>query len=312
MIINDTQIKTEAEAYKARVIGDAIVTAFGAHKVNFSDFSNDFSGVYGNAGSVIRVPLIGKTGGVKSANADGTDDFSIGTKTTEHVDIELTLKYVTAPLTIGELETGAALSDWASSLANDVVEDVQKTLEQKLIVSGKEVVVGEADDFTVSTLIKKVRPEVRVPGVAEPVCYLEGGHYASVIPMDKDGFDTNTPHFGFSKIAEYTSFTDGVVGIAASQSAVAVATRIPQSMMQNPAYITKYAYQMPELGINVLYCEWANPNNGTMTAGLFYLCGIEVANGGACAVLKTAETSETTEPSEGEDNETTEGETTEG
>jgi hypothetical protein len=58
--------------------------------------------------------------------------------------------------------------------------------------------------------------------------------------------------------------------------------------MQNPCYITKYAYQMPELGINVLYCEWANPNNGTMTAGLFYLLGMEVANGEACAVLKQA------------------------
>lgn len=288
MIINNSQIQTEAEAYKARVIGDAIVTAFGAHKVNFSDFSNDYSGVYGTAGSTIRVPLIGKTGGVKSANADGTDDFSIGTKTTEHVDLELTLKYVTAPLTIGELETGAALSDWATSLANDVVEDVQKTLEQKLMTSGKSIVVGSAEDFTVQTLTKKVRPEVRKAGVAEPVVYLEGSHYASVIPMDKDGFDANTPHFGFSKIAEYSAFSEGVVGIAASQSAVAVATRIPQSLMQNPCYITKFAYQLPELGINVLYCEWANPNNGTMTAGLFYLMGLEVANGEACAVLKQA------------------------
>ena len=290
MIINNSQIQTEAEAYKARVIGDAIVTAFGAHKVNFSDFSNDYSGVYGTAGSTIRVPLIGKTGGVKSANADGTDDFSIGTKTTEHVDLELTLKYVTAPLTIGELETGAALSDWATSLANDVVEDVQKTLEQKLIANDKvqELVIGEADDFTASTLTKKVRPVVRKGGITEPVVYLEGGHYAAVIPMDKDGFDPNTPHFGFSKISEYTSFTDGVVGFAASQSAVAVATRIPQSLMQNPSYITKYAYQLPELGVNVLYVEWANPNNGTLTGGLFYLMGMEVANGEAACVLKQA------------------------
>ena len=288
MLINDSQIQTEAEAYKARIIGDAIVTAFGAHKINFSDFSNDFSGVYGTAGSTIRVPLIGKTGGVKSANADGTDDFSIGTKTTQHVDLELSLKYVTAPLTIGELETGAALSDWATSLANDVVEDVQKTLEDKVIANGKTIVVGSADDFTASTLIKKVRPEVRKAGVAEPVCYLEGGHYASVIPMDKDGFDANTPHFGFSKIAEYTSYNEGVVGFAASQSSVAVATRIPQSLMSNPSYLTKYAYQMPELGINVLYLEWANPSNGTMTAGLFYLMGMEVANGESCAVLKQA------------------------
>lgn len=288
MIINNSQIQTEAEAYKARVIGDAIVTAFGAHKINFSDFSNDFSGVYGSAGSTIRVPLIGKTGGVKTANADGTDDFSINTKTTQHIDLELSLKYVTAPLTIGEMETGAQLSDWATSLANEVVEDVQKTLEQKINVVGKSVVIGSADDFTAQKLIKTVRPAVRLAGVAEPVVYLEGGHYASVIPMDKDGFDTNTPHFGFSKVAEYTSFTDGIVGVAASQSAIAVATRIPQSLMQNPCYITKYAYQLPELGINVLYCEWANPNNGTMTAGLFYLLGMEVANKDACAVLKEA------------------------
>ena len=288
MIINNSQIQTEAEAYKARVIGDAIVTAFGAHKINFSDFSNDFSGVYGSAGSTIRVPLIGKTGGVKTANADGTDDFSINTKTTQHIDLELSLKYVTAPLTIGEMETGAQLSDWATSLANEVVEDVQKTLEQKINVVGKSVVIGSANDFTAQKLIKTVRPAVRLAGVAEPVVYLEGGHYASVIPMDKDGFDTNTPHFGFSKVAEYTSFTDGIVGIAASQSAIAVATRIPQSLMQNPCYITKYAYQLPELGINVLYCEWANPNNGTMTAGLFYLLGMEVANSDACAVLKEA------------------------
>jgi hypothetical protein len=288
MIINNSQIKTEAEAYKARVIGDAIVTAFGAHKINFSDFSNDFSGVYGSAGSTIRVPLIGKTGGVKTANADGTDDFSINTKTTQHIDLELSLKYVTAPLTIGEMETGAALSDWATSLANDVVEDVQRTLEDKISISGKTVVIGSADAFTAQKLIKTVRPEVRLAGVADAVVYLEGSHYASVIPMDKDGFDTNTPHFGFSKVAEYTAYNMGVVGIAASQSAVAVATRIPQSLMQNPCYITKFAYQLPELGINVLYCEWANPNNGTMTAGLFYLLGMEVANGEACAVLKEA------------------------
>lgn len=291
MIINNSQIQTEAEAYKARIIGDAIVNAFGAHKVNFSDFSNDFSGVYGTAGSVIRVPLIGKTGGVKSAHADGTDDFSIGTKTTEHVDLELTLKYVTAPLTIGELETGAALSDWATSLANDVVEDVQKTLEEKLIAGVatgkvKQIVVGDADTFTTSTLTKKVRPEVRKGGVAEPVVYLEGGHYASVIPMDKEGFDTNGAHYGFSKVSEYTAFTEGVVGFAANQSAVAIASRIPQSIMQNPAYITKYAYQMPELGINCLYVEWANPNNGTLTGGIFYLCGMELAKDGAAAILK--------------------------
>ena len=188
------------------------------------------------------------------------------------------------------METGAALSDWATSLANDVVEDVQKTLEQKLIANDKvqELVIGTADDFTASTLTKKVRPVVRKGGITEPVVYLEGGHYASVIPMDKDGFDPNTPHFGFSKISEYTSFTDGIVGFAASQSAVAVATRIPQSIMQNPAYITKYAYQLPELGVNVLYVEWANPNNGTLTGGLFYLMGMEVANGEAACVLKQA------------------------
>ena len=290
MIINDNTIKTEAEAYKARVIGDAIVTAFGAHKVNFSDFSNDYSGVYANAGSTIRVPLIGKTGGVKTANADGTDDFSINTKTTKHVDIELELKYVTAPLTIGEMETGAQLSDWATALANEVVTDVQKTLEERLMAKDDVMVlaVGEGEDFTASKLTKEVRPRVRKPGIAEPVCYLEGSHYASVIPMDKDGFDPNTPHFGFSKIAEYTSFADNVVGFAASQSAVAIATRIPQSLMQNPCYITKYAYQLPELGVNVLYLEWANPNNGTMSAGLFYLLGMEVANADAACVLVTA------------------------
>lgn len=293
MIINNETIKTEAENFKATLIGDAIANAFGAHKISFSDFSNDYSGVYGTAGSVIRVPLIGKTGGVKSAHADGTDDFSIGTKTTEHVDLELTLKYVTCPLTIGELETGAALSDFAQSLANDVVEDVQKTLEEKLIAGVtagkvKEIVVGDADSFTTSTLTKKVRPEVRKGGVAEPVCYLEGGHYASIIPLDKEGFDTNGAHYGFSKISEYTSFTEGVVGFAANQSAVAVATRIPQSLMQNPAYITKYAYQLPEVGVNVLYCEWANPNNGTMSCGLFYLMGMEVTKTEGAAILKQA------------------------
>jgi hypothetical protein len=293
MIINNNTIKTEAEAYKARVIGDAIVNAFGAHRISFSDFSNDYSGVYGSAGSVIRVPLIGKTGGVKTANADGTDDFSINTKTTEHVDLELSLKYVTAPLTIGELETGAQLSDWATSLANDVVEDVQKTLEQKLldgVTAGKvkSYIVGDADTFTATALTKNIRPMVKDGGSADPVCYLEGGHYASVIPMDKDGFDPATPHFGFTKICEYTSFDAGVCGFAASPSAVAVATRIPQSIMSNPAYLTKYAYQLPELGINVLYAEWANPNNGTMTAGLFYLCGMEVAKKNAAVVLKNS------------------------
>ena len=290
MIINESQIKTDAEAFKARVIGDAITTAFGAHKVNFSDFSNDFSTVYGNAGSVIRVPLIGKTGGAKTAHADGTDDFSIGSKTIAHKDIELSRKYVTCPLTVGELETGAALSDFATALANDVVESVQKELEEKLIAGGvKTINVGSADDFTAQTLTKKVRPVVRKAGVAEPVAYLEGAHYASVIPMDKDGFDPNTPHFGFTRISEYTPYTEGVVGLAASQSAVAVATRIPQSIMSNAAYQTKYAYQIPELGVNVLYVEWCNANNGTQTAGLFWLQGMEVAATDAAAVLVTDE-----------------------
>lgn len=289
MIINNNTIKTEAEAFKARVIGDAIVNAFSAHKVNFGDFSNDYSGAMATAGSVVRVPIIGKTGGVVSAKADGTDDFSIGTKTCEHKDLELTLKYVSCPLTIGELETGAALSDFAQALANDVVEDVQKTLEQKLIANGKTISVGSADEFTTATLTKKVRPAVRKGGVSEPVVYLEGGHYASVIPMDKDGFDTNGAHYGFSKVSEYTSFTEGVVGFAANQSSVAVATRIPASIMNNPAYITKYAYQLPEIGVNVLYVEWANANNGTMNAGLFYLCGMEIAKADGAALLVTDE-----------------------
>lgn len=125
--------------------------------------------------------------------------------------------------------------------------------------------------------------------VAEPVVYLEGGHYASIIPLDREGFDTNGAHYGFSKVSEYTSFSDGVVGFAANQSALASATRIPQSIMNNPAYITKYAYQIPELGVNVLYVEWANANNGTMNAGIFYLCGMELAKADAAAVLVTDE-----------------------
>ena len=134
-----------------------------------------------------------------------------------------------------------------------------------------------------------MRPQVRKAGVAEPVVYLEGGHYASIIPLDREGFDTNGAHYGFSKVSEYTSFSDGVVGFAANQSALAVATRIPQSIMNNPAYITKYAYQIPELGVNVLYVEWANANNGTMNAGIFYLCGMELAKADAAAVLVTDE-----------------------
>lgn len=294
MIINEETIRTEAESFKARIISDAIVAAFGAHKVNFSDFSNDLSSVVGNAGSIIRVPLIGKTGGAKTANADGTDDFSIGSKTTQYKDIELALKYVTCPLTIGELETGASLSNFAQALANDVVEEVQKTLEGKLlegVTAGtvKNINIGDADSFTAATLTKKVRPQVRKAGVAEPVAYLEAAHYASVIPMDKDAFDPNTPHYGFTKISEYTSFTEGVVGFAASQSAVATATRIPQSLMSNPSYTTKYAYQLPELGVNVLYVEWANPNNGTQNAGMFWLQGMELAAADAAAVLTTDE-----------------------
>lgn len=286
MIINNSDIKTEADNMKATIIGDAIVNAFGAHKVNFTDFSADYSGVFGNAGSIIRVPLIGKTGGVKTANADGTDDFSIGTKETNHVDLELSLKYVTCPLTIGELETGAQLSDWATSLANDVVEDVQKTLEQKMTGKAQSAYLSTAADFTPANLTKEIRPLVRKGAGAEPVCYLSSEYYAAVIPMDKDGFDPSKPHFGFTKICEYTPYNAAVVGFAASKDAIAIASRIPQSIMSNPAYITKYAYQIPELGINVLYAEWANPNNGTMTGGLFYLLGMEVAKDNACAVLK--------------------------
>lgn len=290
MKITNSDIQTQADSVKATIVTDAIVNAFSAHKVTFSEFSNDFSGVYANAGSTIRVPLIGKTGGVKAANADGTDDFSIGSKTIAHKDIELQLKYVSCPLTIGELETGAALSDFVTSLANDVVEDVQKTLEQKLIEGGVQTLnVGSADDFTTATLTKKVRPVVRKGGVAEPVVYLEGGHYAAIIPLDREGFDTNGAHYGFSKVSEYTSFTDGVIGFAANQSSVAVATRIPASLMQNPSYITKMPISIPELGVNCLYCEWANPNNGTMTAGIFYLMGMEVAAADGAVVLTTDE-----------------------
>lgn len=293
MLINSESIRTEADNFKATIVADSIVAAFGSHKISFSDFSNDYSNISGNAGSIIRVPLIGKTGGAKTANADGTDDFSIGSKTVAHKDIELALKYVTAPLTIGEMETGASFADFVQALANDVVEEVQKTLETKLIEgvtagSVTKITVGEADDFTAATLTKKVRPAVRKAGVAEPVAYIESGYYASVIPMDKDGFDPSKPHFGFTKVAEYSSYTDGVVGIAASPNALAVATRIPQSIMANPAYTTKFAYQIPEIGVNVLYCEWANPNNGTQTAGLFWLQGMELAADKAAAVLYTA------------------------
>ena len=186
------------------------------------------------------------------------------------------------------------LSNFAQALANDVVEEVQKTLEGKLlegVTAGtvKNINIGDADSFTAATLTKKVRPQVRKAGVAEPVAYLEAAHYASVIPMDKDAFDPNTPHYGFTKISEYTSFTEGVVGFAASQSAVATATRIPQSLMSNPSYTTKYAYQLPELGVNVLYVEWANPNNGTQNAGMFWLQGMELAAADAAAVLTTDE-----------------------
>lgn len=309
MIINDSNIQTEAEAFKATVIGDAIVNAFGAHKVNFSDFSNDFSEVYGNAGATIRVPLIGSTGGAKTANADGTDDFSISSKTVSYKDLNMSLKYVTCPLTVGELETGAALSDFATALANDVVAGVQAELEAKLIAEGVQTVnVGDADTFTAATLTKKVRPLVRKPGVPEPVAYLEGSHYASVIPMDKDGFDVNTPHFGFTRINEYTPTTDGVAGFAASQSAIAVATRIPQSIMANAAYTTKYAYQIPELGVNVLYVEWCNANNGTQTAGIFWLQGLEVATADAAALLVTDEYQTEGDQTEGDQ---TEGDQTE-
>lgn len=293
MLINDSTISTQAEAFKSTLVSDAIQAAFGSHKLNLADFSCDISDVAGNAGSTIRIPLVGKVGAAKTANADGTDNFSANTKTVAYKDVTMSLKYVSAPLTIGEMETGAKFSDFITALANEVVDEIQKNIESKLIEgvtagSVTKVVVGEADDFTSATLIKKVRHLVRKPGMIEPVAYLEGSHYASIIPLDRDGWSVDVPHFGFSKIAEYSSYTEGVVGIAASQNALAVATRIPASIMANPAYNTKYGFNIPELGVNVLYAEWADANSGTMNAGFFWVEGMELAADKAAAVLYTA------------------------
>ena len=58
MIINDSTIKTEADNMKATLVADALVSAFGAHRVSFTDFSADYSTVLGNAGSFFKNPIV--------------------------------------------------------------------------------------------------------------------------------------------------------------------------------------------------------------------------------------------------------------
>ena len=211
--------------------------------------------------------------------------FSASTKTVTKYDVELGLKYVTAPLTVSELESGAALSDFAEALANAAVAGIQRDLED-VISASQESIIIDSETFTASTLTKQIRPMVRKAGAPEPVVYLTSDLYASVIPMDKDGFDPNTPHFGFSKIAEFSPVEHEIKGFAASKNSVVVATRIPNSLAQNPAYTTKYVVELPEVGVQMLYCEWSNPNNGTQTAGLFWLQGLDVIDTkGVCTLL---------------------------
>lgn len=261
--------------FRQTIITDAVCNALNTHKINLHDFACDISGTHADAGSTIRIPVIKSVGTATAAKGDGTDDFSASTKTVEKCDVEMTLKYVTAPLSVAELESGAALSDFAEALANAAVAGIQRDLET-LISSAPESINIDSETFTASTLTKTVRPMVRKAGAPEPVVYLTSALYASVIPMDKDGFDPAVPHFAFSKIAEFSPVTQDIKGFAASKNAVAVATRIPNSLAQNPAYTTKYVVELPEVGVQMLYCEWSNPNNGTQTAGLFWLQGLDV------------------------------------
>lgn len=270
--------------FKQTIISDAISNALTTYKINLHDFACDVSGTHADAGSTIRIPVIKSVGTANDAAGDGTDDFSASTKTVAKYDVELGLKYVTAPLTVSELESGAALSDFAEALASAAVAGIQRDLESVMDTVSKRIDV-DAETFTAQTLTKQVRPLVRKAGAPEPVVYLTSDLYASVIPMDKDGFDANVPHFGFSKIAEFSPVESDIKGFAASKNAVAVATRIPNSLYQNPAYTTKYVVTLPEVGVSMLYCEWSNPNNGTQTAGLFWLQGMDVIDENAIAIL---------------------------
>lgn len=270
--------------FKQTIIADAVSNALTTHKINLNDFACDISGTHADAGSTIRIPIIKSVGTATDAKGDGTDDFSASTKTVEKHDVEMKLKYVTAPLSVSELESGAALSDFAEALANAAVAGIQADLET-VIFSGASTTI-DTETFSASTLTKTIRPKVRKAGAPEPVVYLTSNLYASVIPMDKDGFDPAVPHFGFSKIAEFTPVVKQIYGFAASKNAIAVATRIPNSLAQNPAYTTKYVVELPEVGVQMLYCEWSNPNNGTQTAGLFWLQGIDLIDSTGVSVLK--------------------------
>lgn len=271
--------------FKQTIITDAVSNALTTHKINLHDFACDISGTHADAGSTIRIPVIKSVGTATDAKGDGTDDFSASSKTIEKHDVEMTLKYVTAPLSVSELESGAALSDFAEALANAAVAGIQRDLED-VISSSQESITIDSETFTASTLTKTIRPKVRKAGAPEPVVYLTSDLYASVIPMDKDGFDPAVPHFGFSKIAEFSPVEFEIKGFAASKNAVAIATRIPNSLAQNPAYTTKYVVELPEVGVQMLYCEWSNPNNGTQTAGLFWLQGLDVIDTkGVCTLL---------------------------
>lgn len=269
--------------FKQTIITDAVSNALNTHKINLHDFACDISGTHADAGSTIRIPVIKSVGTATDAKGDGTDDFSASTKTVTKYDVEMQLKYVTAPLSVAELESGAALSDFAEALANAAVAGIQRDLEA--VISTTEHTTIDADTFTASTLTKTIRPKVRKAGAPEPVVYLTSDLYASVIPMDKDGFDPAVPHFGFSKIAEFSPVEYEIKGFAASKNAVAIATRIPNSLAQNPAYTTKYVVELPEVGVQMLYCEWSNPNNGTQTAGLFWLQGLDVIDETGICVL---------------------------
>lgn len=280
---------TEAQINAGKDIADDLLNVFKSYSLNMGHFSNDYSSAFETEGATVVVPLKGGVGKPKTAKGDGSDDFRMGSKSGGSVTLNYTLRFVTAPLTPAERGNGAKLADWRESLAVSAVQDIQERLEDTLVAGAKKgkvgvLKVGDADSFTTRTMTRTIRPKVRKPG-NEPHIWLNSDMYTAVIPLDKEGFDPDGAHYGFSGVHEYETHKDGIVGFATNESALAFASACPGSISSLQSYKTKIAFRLEEVGMSVLYVEWEDTNSGTEYGGFFWLEAMACAKDNSALLL---------------------------
>lgn len=291
LIINEGAL-TEAQIRSGKDIADDIVNTFGNYRLNMNLFSNDHTADFRSDGDSVTIPLKGRVGAPKTAVGDGNDDFCMSSKSGGSVTLRYELKYVSAPITVAERSSGVKAASWRQSLIESAVGSIMESVEGTMLAgaaTGKVDVlnVGDAEQFTTRTLTRTVRPKIRKPG-REPHVWLNTAEYAAVIPLDKEGFDPDGPHYGFSGLHEYEATTPGVVGFAANESAIAYASAAP-SAIADLKYNVCIALSLEEVGFSALYCEWDNLSNGTKYGGLFWLQAMTCAKDNSALLLTSTD-----------------------